>query len=145
MKKITLSVIVFAGIAGIAFAQKDSTVKSPTIKIDTVKTKETGAIQSNRSMFAFIVTLEDSSKTKAKPKVKADTLKTGSVQMNAKLYALYSPQTDSIKTKPGIIKSDTLSKPSPEKKTGAIYFDKKTGSIMALPKEFNEEYYSEVV
>jgi len=142
MKKILLSSIAVAGISFMTLAQKDTTIKKPIIK-DTIKPKQTGVIYSTEHMLAFGPQTDS---IKAKPKVKSDTIKsetkmntTGYLPVSSSMIALLDgPQTDS--TKKATVKPDSIiTKPAPEKKTGALYFNRKTGTIIALPKDYTDE------
>lgn len=166
MIKTIVTSIALAGLSIGVMAQKDSTL----IKKDTVKSKQTGTLILQGSMFAFGPQTDS---LKAKPTNKPDTLKTGSLTKTGSVFYAVSPQTDSLKskskpkaadtiktkyaafmhtatalacntadgpqtdsskTKPSIIRPDSTTKPGTDKKTGAMYFDKKSGSIMAMPK-----------
>ena len=158
----TLVTVALAACSMNVMAQKDST----KIKVDTIKSKQTGALIFNTNMVAFgpqtdslakpngkpdtlkIGAIKDvvifyamspqTDSLKAKPKA-ADTVKTkyaSAVALNAALAfnQIDGPQTDSTKTKSTIVKPDSTTRPGADKKTGAMYFDKKTGSIIAMPK-----------
>lgn len=126
----------------LAFGIATDSIKKSSPKPDTLKT---GAIDVKGSMYSWVSPQTDS----AKAKVKSDTIKsetkmntTGSLSVSSSMIAYFNgPLTDS--TKKATSKPDsTIGKPTPQKRSTSLYFDKKTGSIIALPKELN---YSEVV
>ncbi len=124
----------------LTYAEDDSTKKvkpeqKPVApKPDTLKT---GSVKKSAAYALFTETPTDSSKAK----VKSDTIKSDSKNTTGyygtSSYLLVFAD-DSTKK---IVKPDTtISKPAaPQKRTGAMYFNRKTGSIMALPKTYTEE------
>ncbi|MGN6646147.1 MAG: hypothetical protein ACTHJT_06425 [Cytophaga sp.] len=115
--------------------KKVTPVKKPSApKPDTLKT---GSLKKTDLYAFFTDTPTDSTKTK----IKSDTIKsdtkntTGSYSTSSYLLVLADDSTKKV------VKPDTtISKPAdPQKRTGALYFDKKTGSIIALPKSYIEE------
>jgi hypothetical protein len=127
-----------------AYAADDSTQKSkPVQKPETPKpdTLKTGSLKKVNVYALFTSNPADSSKAK----IKSDTIKsdtkntTGYYSASSFVLALADgPQTDS--TKKAAKPDTTISKPvTPQKRTGALYFDKKTGYVLALPKRYTEE------
>jgi len=128
----------------LAFDIKTDSVKKASPKPDTLKT---GSIDTKSTMYyAWASPQTDSAKTKAK----SDTIKSGTKVnttgylpgSSSSMIAFFDgPQSDSAKK--ATAKPDSIiSKPGPQKRTSFLYFDKKTGSILALPEETD---YSEAV
>ena len=117
----------------LAFGPQTDSLAKPNGKPDTLKT---GSLKNEAVIFYAMSPQTDS--LKAKPKA-ADTVKTNyasAVALNTAIAfdPIDGPHTDSTKTRSTIVKPDSTTRPGADKKTGAMYFDKKTGSILAMPK-----------
>ncbi|WP_041932128.1 hypothetical protein [Cytophaga hutchinsonii] len=116
--------------AYVIYGPQTDSVKAKPKAADTVKT-------GSKYAYSYVVYSPQTDSSKAKPKA-VDTVKTGTkyagvldVHTILAFNPIDGPQTDSLKTKPGtVVKPDSTTKPGADKKTGAMYFDRKTGSII---------------